>query len=96
MYTISDVVDYRMVAQLGIVANIYSESYVQIAEANGVLIRTPYEMRRMGWNVVLKELVQKFDSKCDYVYLSVDIDSLDHAFCAGTSVTNPCGLASWK
>lgn len=90
--TLADVVDYRRVAQLGINAAIYSESYMRAAEESGILVRTPYEIRRAGWPETIAEVVDHVTEDTDAVYISVDIDCLDQAFAPGTSVTNPCGL----
>lgn len=90
MNTLEGVIDYHNVVQLGINANIYSETYMKCAEDKGVLVRTPYEIRRAGIQSVLNEIFQKLD--VDKVYISVDIDAVDNAFAPGTSVPNPCGL----
>lgn len=92
MHTLQDVVDYRVVVQLGINAPIYSEHYMRAAESAGVMVRTPYEIRRAGWQPVIEEAVAHASRGTDGVYISVDIDCLDQAFAPGTSVSNPCGL----
>ncbi len=92
MHTLSDVIDYSKTAQLGINAPIYSEQYMRSAEENGVLVRTPYEIRRRGWSETVKEAVEHVSRGTDGIYLSIDIDCLDQAFAPGTSVPNPSGL----
>jgi agmatinase len=92
MRTLEDVIDYRVVVQLGISAPIYSEHYMRTAESAGVMVRTPYEIRRRGWRPVIEEAVAHASRGTDGVYISVDIDCLDQAFAPGTSVPNPCGL----
>jgi agmatinase len=92
MKTIEDVIDYSKVVQLGINAPIYSDYYMRSAEENGVLVRTPYEIRRRGWRETVEEAVAHAGDGTDGVYISVDIDCLDQAYAPGTSVPNPCGL----
>ncbi len=90
MKTLEGVIDHNNVVQLGISANIYSETYMRHAEDIGVLVRTPYDIRRAGVQTILNEIFQKLDA--DKVYISADIDAIDQAFAPGTSVPNPCGL----
>lgn len=92
METIGDVVDYRKVAQLGISASIYSERYMRRAEERGILVRTPYDIRRQGWGRTIEEAVRHTAGGTDGIYISVDVDVFDQAFAPGTSVPNPCGL----
>lgn len=96
MYTLRDVIDYRVVAQLGINAPIYSEHYMRAAEEAGVLVRTPYEIRRRGWASVVEEAVSHASRGVDGVYISIDIDCLDQSCGPGTSVPNPCGLMAYE
>jgi len=92
METIADVVDYGKVAQLGINASIYSETYMRRAEERGILVRTPYDIRSQGWRRTIEEAVEHTAGGTDGVYVSVDVDVFDQAFAPGTSVPNPCGL----
>ncbi|KLL12708.1 agmatinase family protein [Protofrankia sp. BMG5.30] len=92
MKTLEDVIDYSVTAQLGISAPIYSEYYMRSAEEQGVLVRTPYEIRRRGWRETLEEAISHVSRDTDGVYISVDIDCLDQAFAPGTSVPNGSGL----
>jgi agmatinase len=92
MRTLADVVDYRAVAQLGIGSYLYSEEYMQQAESSGVMVWTPYEIRKAGWPQVLERVVDHVAGAADCVYVSVDIDCVDQAFAPGTSAPNPSGL----
>jgi agmatinase len=96
MCTLGDVLDYGRVAQLGINAPIYSEHYMSRAEGNGVLVRTPYEIRRQGWAESVREAVEHVSGDTDGVYVSVDIDCVDQAFAPGTSVPNATGLLPFE
>ena len=78
--------------QLGLDAPIYSKTYMDVAEASGVMVRTPYEIRRSGWGPTVAEAVAHATRDLDGVYISVDIDCLNFAFAAGTSVVNAGGL----
>ena len=92
MRTLADVLDYTVVAQLGISSNLYSEDYMQRAESGGVLVRTMYDIRRQGWRETVEEVVRHVSTGTDGVYITVDIDCVDQAFASGTSVPNPSGF----
>jgi agmatinase len=92
LHTLGDIIDYRSVVQLGLSAPIYSGRYTREAERAGILVRTPYEIRRRGWQTTLEQAVKHAMRGTQGIYLSVDIDVLDQAFAPGTSVPNPCGL----
>lgn len=96
MKTLEDVIDYRTVVQLGISAPIYSHEYMEAAEQNGVLVRTPYEIRKQGWRQTIEEAIAHASRGTAGVYISVDIDSLDQGFAPGTSVPNPSGLYPYE
>ncbi|WP_082650144.1 MULTISPECIES: agmatinase family protein [Bradyrhizobium] len=96
MRTISDVIDYHNVAQLGINAPIYSEEYMRLAETNGMLVLTPYDIRKMGWEAAVGAALKHVSEGADGVYLSVDIDAVDQAHAPGTSVPNPGGFLAYE
>ncbi|MEA2604863.1 MAG: agmatinase [Acidobacteriota bacterium] len=96
IYTLRDVIDYGVVVQLGLSAPIYSEQYMRTAEEQGILVRTPYEIRRQGWRETLLEAMEHALAGTDGIYISVDIDSIDQAFAPGTSVPNPCGFLAYE
>lgn len=90
--TVGDIIDYRVVAQLGIDAPIYSEGYMREAEQLGIMVRTPYDIRQQGWRHTIAEVVSHVCRNTDGVYISIDVDVFGQAFAPGTSVPNPCGL----
>lgn len=92
MYTLADTIDYRNTVQIGINAPIYSENYLRTAEEAGVLIITPYDIRRKSWKDSLEKAISHASRGVDGVYISVDIDSIDLAYAPGTSVPNVGGL----
>ncbi|GGY10325.1 hypothetical protein GCM10007160_41890 [Litchfieldella qijiaojingensis] len=47
MYTVEEVFSHANSVQLGINAPIYSKEYMDQAESSGVLVRTPYEIRKL-------------------------------------------------
>jgi agmatinase len=95
MRTLGDVVDYSLVAQVGISSYLYSEAYLADAEAKGVLVRTPYEIRRAGWPALVDQVCAHV-SAAPAVYVSVDIDCLDQTAAPGTSAVNPIGLLPYE
>lgn len=92
MYTLSDVIDYEASAQLGLNASIYAAHYMEIAERNGIMIRTLSEARSGNVASLADEAIQHVLRKTERFHLSIDIDAIDSAFCPGTSVPNPCGF----
>ncbi|MGY3347153.1 agmatinase [Bradyrhizobium sp. USDA 4459] len=96
MRTISDVIDYHKVVQLGINAPIYSEEYMRLAETNGTLVLTPYDIRKIGWETAVRYALKHVSDGTDGVYLSVDIDAVDQAHAPGTSVPNPGGFLAYE
>ncbi len=92
MKTLEGVIDYGVVAQLGINAAIYSHDYMVAAETSGILVRTPYDIRKAGWQQTIKEVAKHVTRDADAVYISVDIDCIDKAFAPGTSCVSPAGL----
>jgi agmatinase len=92
MHTLADTIDYAKTVQIGINAPIYSETYLRTAEEAGVLIITPYDVRRQGWKESIQEAIFHASNEVDGIYLSVDIDSIDLAYAPGTSVPNVGGL----
>lgn len=94
--TLEDVVDYRCVVQLGINACIYSQQYMKTSEQSGILVKTPYEIRKRGWETIIQESIDHAMNGTKGIYISVDIDSIDQAFAPGTSVPNPSGLFPYE
>jgi agmatinase len=92
MKTLEGTFDHRHSVQLGISAPIYGPAYMTAAEAQGVMVKTIYEIRRAGWRETLSQAIAHASEGMDGVYVSVDIDAIDQAFAPGTSVPNPCGL----
>lgn len=93
--TLENVLNYHNVVQLGINASIYSEQYLITAEKNGILVKTPFEIRKSGFINTFREINQHFKN-IKNIYISVDIDVIDQAFAPGTSVPNPCGLFPYE
>lgn len=93
--TLADVLDYSLAAQVGISSYLYSEAYLADAEAKGILVRTPYEIRRAGWPALVDEVCAHI-AGASAVYVSVDIDCLDQTAAPGTSAVNPIGLLPYE
>ncbi|MCR6111837.1 agmatinase family protein [Bacillus sp. A301a_S52] len=89
--TLEDVIDYANLAIIGVNAPIYSEKYLNELESKGSLIFTSYDVRRLGREQVIQQVLKHL-KKCEEIYISVDIDAIDQAFAPGTSVPNSNGL----
>lgn len=94
--TLEDVIDYKSIVQLGINACIYSEEYMQDAEQKGILVKTPYEIRKAGWVEIINQSISHAMNNTQGIYISVDIDSIDQAFASGTSVPNANGFFPYE
>jgi len=95
MYTVRDVFSHEHSVQIGINAPIYSEAYMRDAQAQGVFVLTPYDLRHMGWeNWWRQALAHATGNGQRGVYISVDIDALDESVASGTAVPNPMGLSA--
>ena len=92
MRTLAGVIEYSRVVQMGINASIYSEEYMRAAEAAGILVMTPYDIRREGWTSAIRTAIEHANADGAGVYISVDIDGIDQAYAPGTSVPNSGGL----
>ena len=62
------------------------------AESSGIMVCTPYDIRRAGWPETLESAIRHATRDTDGVYISVDIDCLNFAVAPGTSVVNAGGL----
>jgi agmatinase len=95
MHTIRDVFSHEHSVQIGINAPIYSQQYMQDAQEQGVLVITPYDLRRLGWQRALNEAAGHASGSGERgVYVSIDIDALDRSAAPGTAVPNPVGLSA--
>lgn len=95
MHTVSDVFDHHHSVQIGIDAPIYSADYMKKAEDSGVMVLTPWQIRRQGWAATLETVLDHAVLTTDSVHVSIDIDCLSVASAPGTSVPNPMGLLPW-
>ncbi|PGH55461.1 arginase [Azospirillum palustre] len=95
MHTVAEVFDHRHSVQLGIDAPIYSGAYMELAEAAGIMVRTPWDIRRAGLAATVAETIRHAVEPTDAVHVSIDIDCLSAGFAPGTSVPNPAGLTLW-
>jgi agmatinase len=93
MHTIHDVFSHEHSVQIGINAPIYSQGYMRDAESKGVLVLTPYDVRRLGWPGALDAALRHATDGVQGVYVSIDIDALDRSAAPGTAVPNPVGLS---
>ncbi|KAA0576900.1 agmatinase family protein [Azospirillum sp. B21] len=95
MHTVAEVFDHRHSVQLGIDAPIYSRDYMEQAEAAGIMVRTPWDIRRAGLAGTIEEAIRHAVEPTGAVHISIDIDCLSAGFAPGTSVPNAAGLMLW-
>ncbi|WP_186646208.1 agmatinase family protein [Fluviispira vulneris] len=90
VHTASDIICFKNMVQLGASSPLYNLSYIDKLEKNGVMIKTPSEIRRSG--TFLFEEISTQLRNTDGLYITLDIDALDQAFAPGTSVPASHGL----
>ncbi|MBP2301089.1 agmatinase family protein [Azospirillum picis] len=95
MHTVAEVFDHRHTVQLGIDAPIYSRDYMDGAEAAGIMVRTPWDIRRTGLQATVDAAIRHAVEPTGAVHVSIDIDCLSAGFAPGTSVPNAAGLMLW-
>jgi len=69
----------------------WEDQEVDLIKKNKFNIYTTMDVEKKGMNLISKKIINKL-SKCDVVYLSIDIDSLDPAYAPGTGIPDCGGL----
>ena len=61
-----------------------SKEYYNYAEEQGMNLYTARDVRKRGIETIVEEVIAKLESTVDHIYLSVDIDVLDHVYAPGS------------
>lgn len=93
--TLEDILPFEALGVVGISAPVYSAYYEQSFKSKGALVITPYELRNNRLEI-REKLIHFFNSNCDAIYITVDIDCIDQGFVTGTSAPNPNGLLPYE
>lgn len=81
------------IAQIGIHGFLYSRDYAQYARKKGISVFKPKDVRRVGMNEVVRQVLSKVTNGTEAFYVHVDIDCIDQTFTAGTGFVG--GLMPW-
>ncbi len=79
---------------IGIHGFMNSREYRDYAEEQGIHIYTAREVRKRTIEVVLAEVMNELESKVDHIYVTVDIDVLDHVYAPGSPGSGPGGMTT--
>lgn len=80
------------IVQIGIQSFANSPAYAAVAAQEGIQVITAGEVHRRGIAKVVMESLAELSSKVDSIYVDLDIDVLDRAFCPGAPGARPGGL----
>jgi len=80
------------VVQVGILAFANSRDYREVCDAHGVTVRTRSDVEARGIESVTGEALAILASRCERIYVDVDLDVLDRAFAPACPGARPGGL----
>lgn len=81
------------VAQVGILAFANSRDYRDECEALGITVRSRSDVEARGIETVTSEALALLASRCERVFVDVDVDVLDRAFAPACPGARPGGLS---
>ena len=82
------------ILQIGIQSFANSSDYAMVASDAGIHVITAREVHEAGVQAALDGVVPDWD--VDSIYVDLDIDALDRAYCPGAPGARPGGLAPWQ
>jgi len=92
--TMSDKLDPRNIAQIGIRGFINSKYYVEKAREFGLLVYTARDVRNNGIKKILDEIIDNFED-VKGIYFSFDVDSVDIIYAPGVNAPSIGGLSPY-
>ena len=87
--------DMKNTVEIGPRGYNYPEHYHFIKDS-GLTIFTARDLNRLGVEEVAKRTLEIVTKDTDYVYMTVDIDSLDMAYALGSGGQEPAGLTHFQ
>jgi formimidoylglutamase len=78
--------------QIGIAEFANSPQHARYADEQGVTVITNLEVFERGLDACVAEALERASDATDAVYVTVDVDSIDHSQAPGTAAPNPNGL----
>lgn len=93
---VDEVIKGEHIVQIGIHGFANSRAYRDYVRENGITYYTIREVRQIGLETLMEQVVQQLASKVDVIYVTVDIDVLDLSHCPGSPGAAPGGMMSWE
>jgi formiminoglutamase len=82
----------RNLAQIGIAEFANAPQHARFAEEQGVTVIGNLEVFERGLDECVEEAIQRAADGTDAIYVSIDVDAIDHSQAPGTAAPNPNGL----
>jgi formiminoglutamase len=89
---VEDGVPGARIMQIGIQPFANSAPYTAYARDRGIDFRTTEDVRKYGMSTLVMEALEKLSDVCDCIYVDLDIDVLDRAFCPSAAGSRPGGI----
>jgi formiminoglutamase len=84
------------IVQIGIQPFANSQAYAQVANDAGITVVTMSQIRAHGVERLLTESLDDLSERVEYIYVDLDIDSLDRTFAPATPGSRPGGLTPYE
>ncbi|MGD8191745.1 agmatinase family protein [Brevibacillus ginsengisoli] len=91
-----EVIKGENIVQIGIHGFSNSRAYRDYVRENGITYYTMRQVRQIGLEPLMHQVVRDLSSKVDVIYVTVDIDVLDLSHCPGSPGAAPGGMMSWE
>jgi formiminoglutamase len=86
----------RNIVQIGIQPFANSQEYAQVATDAGITVVTMSQIRAHGVERLLTESLEDLSERVKYIYVDLDMDSLDRIFAPATPGSRPGGLTPYE
>ncbi len=90
------VISGENIVQIGIHGFSNSAVYRDYVRENKITYYTMRQVRQIGLEQLMKQIVVQLSSKVNLIYVTVDIDVLDLSHCPGSPGAAPGGMMSWE
>lgn len=82
----------RNLVQIGIAEFANAPGHARFAEEQGVTVMGNTEIFERGLDACLEDALQRAADGTDAIYVTIDVDAIDHSQAPGTAAPNPNGL----
>lgn len=91
-----EVIKGENIIQIGIHGFSNAPAYRDYVREKGITYYTMRQVRQIGLEPLLEQVVRELAAKVDVIYVTVDIDVLDLSHCPGSPGAAPGGMMSWE